>query len=499
MFGIIIIAPLIQGDLFKVDQKYSGFKHVTISLLLWWLVDFLRLITTNMTVLYYLTLLVFPVVFLFVVTFYFAIKKHFNSNVWLVTKIALLGFLVADFVIALTNESHQLFLGYLATGVTSFESTRNAALGTFFYVHTFVSYAFLIIIVFYIMRHIINRLRKNSDVFPFVFILLSIAVGIIMNVVHIFVYTFHIDPTLLTITIVISVLYYVFYIRDLKLILGFNRNHFILEHLREKYVIVDEQGMVVDASKEFIKQFNFSLDTEITYDELLKIIQKTAVLFEESDDVSSIYKPGKLYLNTYEQPIYLPFYQHSGTFYLFFDQTANLKYIYDMNYIKTHDLMTEIYNRNFLEDIRDQLDDDNTPYQIALFDLDGLKLFNDYLGHDEGDKLLKRFASQLKTVTEKDGVYPIRLGGDEFIILAVNQPKSYFNNMIEVLNKQNDILPFIEKTRFSYALSEKNEEHPTMKHVLIQADSLMYHMKQEKDNYKEILEKELIKIKKAAK
>ena len=37
-------------------------------------------------------------------------------------------------------------------------------------------------------------------------------------------------------------------------------------------------------------------------------------------------------------------------------------------------------------------------------------------GHHEGDKVLKEFANELKAVFEGRGV-PIRVGGDEFIVL----------------------------------------------------------------------------------
>lgn len=495
LFGIIIVAPLIQGDLFKVDKKYHNFRYVSIVLLLWWIIDFLRLITTNGVMLYYLTTLLYPTVFLFVVVFYIAIKKHFDSKINILTYILLIGFFALDFGLAMTNNLHQLFFIGEPSLQMVFEDTRTLSMNTFFFFHTGMSYAFLITIIFYIMKHITKRMRINQDIYPFLFIILSIMIGITLNLFHVFVYTFHLDPTLLTIIIVISVLYYVFYIRDLKLLLGFNRNRFILDHLREKYVIVDELGYVVDASKEFTHQFGVNLDQQISYDELLHKIKETAVLFEEEEDVLNKYSDDKIFLNTLVKPIYLPFYKHSGTFYLYFDQTANLKYIYDMNYIKTHDLMTKIYNRNFLEDIRDNLDDNNTPYQITMFDLDGLKLFNDYLGHHQGDELLKRFASQLDSVTEKEDVYPIRLGGDEFIVLAVNQSKTYINNMIAALNKLNNSLPFMEKIQFSYAVTERNSELNSMKLVLASVDQKMYQMKQDKDNYKELLEKELIKQK----
>ncbi len=493
IFGIIAIAPLMQGDLFKVDKKYSSFQYASIVLVLWWLVDFLRIITTNYRVIYFLSLLVFPIVLLFIIIFFISIKQFFEQKVPRFLLIIFTLMFLADFVFSMTNNIHLLMIDLPLTSNVTFDSIRMATLGPVFTVHTIISYILLAVIVFYIMQYMTRRLRQNKDIFPFLFLIIAIGTGIILNLLHIFVFTFYIDPTLLTIILFISVLYYVFYIRDLKLLLGFNRNNFILDNLREKYLIVDEEGYVVDASNEFVSQFDLEFNDRVKFSDLINIIEEKAVLFEESDDVLKDYSPDKFYLNTLEKPIQLPFYKHSGMFYLFFDQTSNLKYINNMNYVKTHDLMTKIYNRNYLEEIRDDLDSCNTPYHLVLFDVDGLKLFNDYLGHEKGDELLIHFASQLNQITQKDDVYPIRLGGDEFVILAIDQPISYVNNILNTLEKINDPLPFLEKVQYSYAIASRKEQNTTMKQVLGLADQRMYNSKQSKENYKEILEKELQK------
>ena len=54
---------------------------------------------------------------------------------------------------------------------------------------------------------------------------------------------------------------------------------------------------------------------------------------------------------------------------------------------------------------------------VAMFDLDGFKLYNDTFGHSAGDALLIRLAGALKeTVAGSATAY--RLGGDEFCLLA---------------------------------------------------------------------------------
>jgi diguanylate cyclase (GGDEF)-like protein len=56
------------------------------------------------------------------------------------------------------------------------------------------------------------------------------------------------------------------------------------------------------------------------------------------------------------------------------------------------------------------------PWSLALYDLDGFKLFNDTFGHPAGDGLLARVAERLSCTVEPAGT-AYRMGGDEFCVL----------------------------------------------------------------------------------
>lgn len=56
-------------------------------------------------------------------------------------------------------------------------------------------------------------------------------------------------------------------------------------------------------------------------------------------------------------------------------------------------------------------------FSLALFDLDGFKLYNDTYGHPAGDGLLIRLSSNLMAI-DGDGAQAFRLGGDEFCVIV---------------------------------------------------------------------------------
>lgn len=97
----------------------------------------------------------------------------------------------------------------------------------------------------------------------------------------------------------------------------------------------------------------------------------------------------------------------------------------------THDLLTGLPNRLFLEDWLSRQLARGRSLVLIFLDLDGFKLVNDSFGHATGDELLGVVAARLRTVTP-DGAVLGRLGGDEFVMAFVESAHAPRSNSQEL-------------------------------------------------------------------
>jgi len=113
------------------------------------------------------------------------------------------------------------------------------------------------------------------------------------------------------------------------------------------------------------------------------------------------------------------------------DITARKKAEEYLRYLGTHDVMTGLYNRAFFEETLMKLTANRSdPVSFIIADLNGLKIANDSLGHQAGDKLIRR-AAEVLTASIEDGHIAARIGGDEFIIIMAGVEEQSANNIME--------------------------------------------------------------------
>lgn len=149
-------------------------------------------------------------------------------------------------------------------------------------------------------------------------------------------------------------------------------------------------------------------------------------------------------------------------------------------YLSYHDRLTGLYNRSYLDDEINKLENNNqVPVSILMGDLNKLKLVNDAFGHREGDKILLKAAEIIKSVC-REGDVAGRWGGDEFLIILPDtdrqQAKELLQNIKELCKKTWDNLIPVS---ISLGLAVKEETAEDLEEIIKNADDEMYEDKRE--------------------
>ncbi|MFA5174765.1 MAG: diguanylate cyclase, partial [Candidatus Pacearchaeota archaeon] len=90
---------------------------------------------------------------------------------------------------------------------------------------------------------------------------------------------------------------------------------------------------------------------------------------------------------------------------------SNENRISDLEYLAYHDILTGIYNRNWLYE---HMYCSKYKY-VYFFDINDLREINDKKGHIAGDRFIKKI---IDNIDKKENEILIRYAGDEFILLS---------------------------------------------------------------------------------
>ena len=150
-----------------------------------------------------------------------------------------------------------------------------------------------------------------------------------------------------------------------------------------------------------------------------------------------------------------------------------------LQYQSFHDSLTGLYNRTYFEEEMRRMDlRRDGAVSLFVFDVDGLKLINDTLGHDKGDQLLHNAGRMLQTCF-RDSDVVARIGGDEYAALVpdtdeadAKQICARIHQLLLDWNNAND-----EVLSLSVGFSSSSRPDITMRELFKRADDSMYREK----------------------
>ncbi|WP_062234203.1 GGDEF domain-containing protein [Aureimonas sp. N4] len=149
-----------------------------------------------------------------------------------------------------------------------------------------------------------------------------------------------------------------------------------------------------------------------------------------------------------------------------------------LEFARTHDPLSGLFNRTFLTDEMERLETCAEPVAIAVIDLNGLKDANDHFGHKAGDDLIRKMGRVLSTSLPAC-CRSARMGGDEFVVLVQGAGKGQWGQLLDALtrgveaeNASGGVAPL----NFSIGAAWRMPGE-TMESLLARADRRMYRSK----------------------
>ncbi|MEZ0537676.1 HD domain-containing phosphohydrolase [Caldicellulosiruptoraceae bacterium PP1] len=252
----------------------------------------------------------------------------------------------------------------------------------------------------------------------------------------------------------------------------------------------DKNGYIVEINNSFTKIFGYTLE-ECKGKHIDDLITKKINYYEAKNISKEVFEKGfvetqGIRFSKNNRPLYVIIKsilirinnKIVGGYGIYIDITPLREYQKKLDYMAKHDSLTGLYNYNYFNYLLKIKNKFNYPVGLIVFDLNGLKLINDTLGHSFGDLLLKEFANILFKSKKREDL-AIRIGGDEFLLILQNvnsiileEVKNKILQNISNFNQQSKTNMLVLSVALGFSIVENNKKSVT--DALKEADENMY-------------------------
>ena len=144
------------------------------------------------------------------------------------------------------------------------------------------------------------------------------------------------------------------------------------------------------------------------------------------------------------------------------------------------DRLTGVKNKHAYVDLEDSInktieDGRAEPFAVVVFDLNGLKVINDTLGHQEGDRFIKKGCLRICGIFKHSPVF--RIGGDEFAVIAQGADYDSIDDHMHELQELNEQSLRSQDVVVAAGMSRYEINDRDVNSVFERADRLMYENK----------------------
>lgn len=156
------------------------------------------------------------------------------------------------------------------------------------------------------------------------------------------------------------------------------------------------------------------------------------------------------------------------------DITEEKKRKQELIYARSHDQLTGLYNRHyFWKELSILHNGEKTGFCLVLLDINGLKLYNDVLGYQQGDEVLKETADILSRVFDAQNLIA-RVGEDEFAVIVHDAAYRETEALCErVGDACADTQPRMLPLSISWGIAAREDSDITVRGLIHLADSRM--------------------------